>query len=161
MKNFSAALILLCYLFLLYSSDIKAQTDDAEEWIKNAVDKMEKAMVNGDYQYIMDLYVDDVISLPNFEPLVKGKENIEKNMKESVNSGFKFNSVDFETLEVFGDGDYVYEIGAYKMNMTLPGMNEPIEDTGKYLTVWEKTDDGYKIKVETWNTDSNPMGGGM
>jgi ketosteroid isomerase-like protein len=33
-----------------------------------------------------------------------------------------------------------------------------MEDTGKYLTLWEKQADGsLKIKVETWNTDKNPM----
>jgi hypothetical protein len=30
-------------------------------------------------------------------------------------------------------------------------------DQGKYITIWEEQPDGsMKIKVETWNTDTNP-----
>jgi ketosteroid isomerase-like protein len=33
-----------------------------------------------------------------------------------------------------------------------------MEDHGKYLTVWEKQKDGsLKVKVETWNSDVDPM----
>jgi hypothetical protein len=36
----------------------------------------------------------------------------------------------------------------------MPG---PMEDHGKYVTVWEKQKGGaLKIKVETWNSDINP-----
>ena len=41
---------------------------------------------------------------------------------------------------------------------TMPGMTETIRDTGKYMTVYVRDADGaLKIKVETWNTDMNPM----
>jgi hypothetical protein len=46
----------------------------------------------------------------------------------------------------------------------MAGMPGEIEDAGKYLTIYERDADGaLKIKVETWNTDVNPMmmGGGM
>ena len=42
--------------------------------------------------------------------------------------------------------------------MTMPNMDKPMEDHGKYLTIWEKQKDGsLKVKVETWNSDVDPM----
>jgi hypothetical protein len=40
----------------------------------------------------------------------------------------------------------------------MPGMEKPMDDRGKYLTIWEKQKDGsLKVKIETWNSDINPM----
>jgi ketosteroid isomerase-like protein len=40
----------------------------------------------------------------------------------------------------------------------MPGMDKPMDDHGKYLTIWEKQKDGsLKVKVETWNSDVQPM----
>jgi len=39
----------------------------------------------------------------------------------------------------------------------MPDQPAPMEDHGKYLTIWEKQKDGsLKVKVETWNSDVNP-----
>ena len=39
-----------------------------------------------------------------------------------------------------------------------PGMPGPIEDKGKYMTVYVREKNGsLKIKAEIWNTDVNPM----
>ena len=40
----------------------------------------------------------------------------------------------------------------------MPGMEKPMDDHGKYLTIWEKQKDGsLKTKIEIWNSDVNPM----
>jgi hypothetical protein len=42
------------------------------------------------------------------------------------------------------------------MKMSGPDVPE-WADYGKYITIWEEQKDGsMKIKVETWNTDTNP-----
>jgi ketosteroid isomerase-like protein len=44
----------------------------------------------------------------------------------------------------------------------MPGNDKPMNDAGKYVTIWEKQKDGsLKIKIETWNTDSNPWATNM
>jgi ketosteroid isomerase-like protein len=73
-------------------------------------------------------------------------------------SGMKFNSFEPTTLKVLVNGNWITEIGTYKISMSIPGMDKPMDDQGKYLTVWERQKDGaLKIKIETWNTDVNPM----
>jgi ketosteroid isomerase-like protein len=56
------------------------------------------------------------------------------------------------------NGNLIHEIGTYKINASMPGMEKPIDDHGKYLTVWEKQKDGsLKVKIEMWNSDVDPM----
>ncbi|NJK85592.1 MAG: hypothetical protein HC906_06145 [Bacteroidales bacterium] len=52
----------------------------------------------------------------------------------------------------------ITEIGTYEIKLTVPGMENEVQDNGKYLTIWEQQNDGsLKIKTEIWNTDTNPM----
>jgi ketosteroid isomerase-like protein len=52
----------------------------------------------------------------------------------------------------------ITEIVTYKISGSMPGMDKPMDDNGKYVTIWEKQKDGsLKIKVETWNSDVDPM----
>ena len=61
-------------------------------------------------------------------------------------------------VEVIVCKEMVIEIGEYAISLTIPGMEMPVADKGKYITVWERQKDGsLKIKIETWNTDVNPM----
>jgi len=54
-------------------------------------------------------------------------------------------------------GDLLLDVGTYELTMNVRGMDEPVMDHGKYLTVYEKqNDNSWKIKVETWNSDINP-----
>ena len=126
--------------------------------------EMTSAMVNGDYEKSLSFYADDAISLPNYQPMMVGMEAISMSNEGMANSGVKINSFNVSIKKIIMDGDLIVEIGTYNMSMEIPSMEGPINDIGKYMTVWEKQKDGsLKVKAETWNTDSNPwmQGGGM
>jgi uncharacterized protein (TIGR02246 family) len=132
--------------------------DEVRDKIVKINQQMAKAMVEGNGQATLGFYTKDAVSLPNYGEMVKGIDAIKKSNDEMMSSGMKVNSMEFNTVMVNTYGNVVSEIGTYKMNATMPGMASPMEDTGKYLTLWEKQPDGsLKIKVETWNTDKNPM----
>ena len=132
--------------------------DELREKIVKINQQMGKAMMEGNPQANLDFYTKDAVSMPNYGEMVKGIDAIKKSTEEMVSSGAKVNSMEFNTVMVNTYGNMVSEIGTYKMNVTMPGMASPVEDNGKYLTLWEKQPDGsLKIKVETWNTDKNPM----
>jgi uncharacterized protein (TIGR02246 family) len=143
----------------LFAVSAASQTnDELREKIVKINQQMAKAMMEGNSQATLSLYTNDAVSLPNYGEMVKGIDAIKKSNDEMVSSGMKVNSMEFNTVMVNTYGNIVSEIGTYKMNATMPGMANPMEDTGKYLTLWEKQPDGsLKIKVETWNTDKNPM----
>ncbi len=156
MKTFFAAAFSFC--FVLISAHLYAQEDMSKlkEKIEAMNDTYSKAEIAGDDETILSFYAEDAISLPSYSPIIKGKEAIKESMLQSKGA-YKITEFKMTTLDVFGSGDLVYEIGNYNMAMTMPGMEKPVTDTGKYLTVYQKQADGsLKIKAETWNTDLNP-----
>ncbi len=152
----SGIAIVMVTLFSI--SAISQTNDEVREKIVKMNKEMAKAMMEGNTQATLGFYAKDAVSLPNYGEMVKGIDAIKKSNDEMMSSGMKVNSMEFNTVMVNTYGDVVSEIGTYKMNATVPGMANPIDDSGKYLTLWEKQPDGsLKIKVETWNTDKNPM----
>lgn len=131
--------------------DFQAQIEDINK-------EMVKNMLSGDTESTLKMYAEDAISLPSNEPMLEGISEIRKHAEEMTKSGMKVTSFEPTTLKVLPEGNHITEIGTYKIKLSVPGMEEAIEDHGKYLTIWEKQSDGsLKIKVETWNSDVNPM----
>ena len=120
--------------------------------------EMVKNMLNGTLQNHFDIYAQDAISMPSYEPMHEGLPAIKKASEDMAKSGVKFTSFEPTIVKVLVNGNMITEIGKYKISMTMPGMEKPMDDHGKYLTVYEKQADGsLKIKIETWNSDVNPM----
>ncbi len=120
--------------------------------------EMTKSMLEGNIEKNLSLYAADAISMPSYEPMRQGIAEIRKGAEEMAKMGMKVNSFEPTILKVIPDGNLITEIGHYKIKFTMPGMDMPMEDHGKYLTIWEKQKDGsLKVKVETWNTDVDPM----
>jgi len=120
--------------------------------------EMTQYMLEGNSEKSMSLYADDAISMPSYEPMHEGIASIRKANQEMMKSGMKVTAFEPVTLKVMVNGDMITEIGSYKISMSMPGMEKPMDDHGKYLTIWEKQKDGsLKVKIETWNTDVDPM----
>jgi ketosteroid isomerase-like protein len=136
-----------------------AQSDDQ---YKAQIEKINKesvaAMLSGNTAKAMSFYTDDAISLPNYETMLEGKDAIRKSNEAMVKDGWKVESYEPVTLKVISSGKLITEIGTFKISFIMEGMPSPLDDAGKYITIWEKQADGsLKIKVETWNTDTYPM----
>lgn len=149
-------LVLLLFVTLFVSTSF---AQDVAEW-RSKIEMMNKefteAMINNDVDKLMSFYAEDILSLPSYQPMVRGMESIKKLSEEQMNSGWKTTAFSLSITDVMEAGDFVIEVGNYDMKMTGPGVPE-WADNGKYLTVWEKQSDGsIKMRVETWNTDNNP-----
>ncbi len=121
-------------------------------------DALAKAMMEDDIDFMLGMYTPDAISLPNYGPRMQGIEAFKQHHAQMEASGMKINSFTSDPTDVWPAGDQVIEIGTFEINLTVPGMPEPVTDKGKYMTVYVRDADGkLKIKAETWNTDINPM----
>jgi ketosteroid isomerase-like protein len=58
-------------------------------------------------------------------------------------------------LTVSEAGDMAIDIGAYEMTMTGP-KGQPVKEVGKYVWIFKKVGDEWKIAVDTFNSDA-PM----
>jgi ketosteroid isomerase-like protein len=146
-------------IFVFSAPVVLAQT--SEEY-KTQIEKMNKQMVKnmleGNVEKSLEMYTDDAISLPSYEPMLEGIEEIKESQEKMKSSGMKFDSFVPTIVKVIPGENMVTEIGTYKVSMSMPGMEQAMNDQGKYVTIWEKQDDGsLKIKVETWNSDVDPM----
>ena len=131
------------------------------EKVKAKIEKMNKAMsesmVSGDYNSTLDMNAPDVISMPNYAPMIQGIEAIKKSNEEMSMSGMKVSAFNLNIKDIWSEGDMYIEIGTYTMDFTIGDNPKPMNDKGKYLTVWEKDAKGeLKVKASIWNTDINP-----
>ena len=159
MKTTSLKSACLLVVVLFTASIAFSQTN---EELKTKIVKMNKemakAMLEGNMEKNLSMYTQDAISMPSYEPMHEGIASIRKASEEMMKSGWKCTAFEPTTLKVIPNGNMVTEIGTYKISMSMPGVEKPMDDHGKYLTIYEKQKDGsLKIKIETWNTDVNPM----
>ena len=147
------------FTFLFIATFIDAQ-DNAElmKKIQAMNDESAKKMVSSDEAGMWGNYTEDVISMPSYEPMLKGLNACKESYKKMFESGMKMTAFKSTVTDILQSGNFVVDIGTYEITMTMPQMGDmPWSDHGKYMTVWEMQDDGsLKIKVETWNTDTNP-----
>jgi ketosteroid isomerase-like protein len=153
--------LLLCMLLMavvLPGAVFSQSASDYKSRIMMADKEFAKNMLDGGMEKNLHMYAADAISMPNFAPMAEGIEAITKATAEDAKKGAKYNSFELTALKIIPSGNQITEIGTYKLNVTVPGMDKPIDDHGKYLNIWEKQKDGsLKIKIETWNSDVDPM----
>ena len=152
-------LFLIPLTFLFIVSLVNAQdTAELMKKIQAMNDESAKKMVSNDEAGMWANYSDDVISMPSYEPTLKGIDACKESYKKMNESGMKMTLFKSTVTDIMQSGNFIVDIGTYEITMTMPQMGEmPWTDHGKYMTIWEKQDDGsLKIKVETWNTDTNP-----
>ncbi|HLO90899.1 MAG TPA: nuclear transport factor 2 family protein [Lentimicrobium sp.] len=138
------------------SLTVAAQNNtDVKQKIEKYNKEMADAMIKGDNDKILSLYSQDVISLPNNDKMIHGIAELRKANEEMDKSGWKIKSYNPNIISVESNGNVVNEIGTYKMDVAKEGTGDTRHIEGKYLTIWEKQNDGsLKIKTEIWNHDS-------
>jgi len=151
---------LMLAVFTIIAGQIFAQL--GIEKLQSEIDalnsKLIKANIAGDMETVATFYTDDIIHMPNYAPMVKGKATMIEKENETVEAGYKMLSMNLNNTDIIPVKNLVIEVGEFAISLTIPGMSMPVADKGKYLTVWERQMDGsLKIKIETWNTDTNPM----
>lgn len=99
---------------------------------------------------ISAFYSDDAISMSNNAHMLKGKAAIQKDIEEGLAKKAKGETVAYNTIEVFGDGDTVTEIGTA---ISTDASGKVIR-TGKYMAIWEKRDGKYICIRDIYNTDA-------
>lgn len=101
---------------------------------------------NGDFSGIASLYSADAIAMPPGSSMVRGRAAIEvmwKSMAEQVGDP-KLTTVDVKALGPLA----AREIGTFALKTKG---STPQEVTGKYVVVWEKVGNDWKLATDIWN----------
>jgi len=112
-----------------------------------------RALLSGDLNALMALYVDDARSLPDQQPALYGKAQI-RAWNGAIHSRRRVTAYNPDIREVFDFGQTLVETGGFAIGWTLAnGQSEAAN--GKYLHVWERQADGtlrLKADVRNWLT---------
>ena len=100
----------------------------------------------GDWAGVASLYTDDAVAFPPGSAMVKGRAAIEALLK---GTGEQMSDPKFTTLDVKPLGPAAaLEIGTFSLK--TKGAT-PQEVIGKYLVVWEKVGNDWKMAADIWN----------
>ena len=100
----------------------------------------------GDFAGVASLYTEDATAFPPGSGMVKGRAAIEamwKGMAEQV-ADPKLTTLDVKPL----GPSAAREIGTFSLKTKGP---EPKEISGKYVVVWEKIGNDWKLAADIWN----------
>ena len=129
------------------SADIQAVKDLEAAWLKDAGTK--------DADKFASYFAEDASGLYPGSPTLNGKAAI-KAWAAPFMTDPNF-SLNFQSARVTAakGGDMVYSQGTYTMTMSDPKTKKPMNDKGKYLTIYMKQADGnWKVVADTFNSDS-------
>jgi len=120
------------------------------ESARSAIDasnaEFSKAMMSHDTVALMARYDDNSkVFPPNMEPAV-GKKEIAKFMSHPMD--MKMTDFKIEAISLTGTEDNLIEVGNY----SIGDGKGTIMDKGKFVCVWRKVGDSWKIQTEIWNS---------
>ncbi|NAS14268.1 YybH family protein [Poritiphilus flavus] len=123
--------------------------DTAEkERLMQGVREFSKAYMAGDYDAIADAYTTDGKIFPNNAPIIEGREAIKK--RWIIPEGSRILHHEINPDEIRFLGDYAYDYGTYN-GKTLTKGGEEIPWRGKYVVVWKKVGEDWKMYLDIWN----------
>jgi ketosteroid isomerase-like protein len=102
----------------------------------------------------VSFFLDDALVLGANQPIVEGKESIAQMLGQFHSMpGFaiKWNATKAVVAE---SGELGYTYGAYEFSVS-DSTGAPMNEIGKYLTIWNKDADGnWKVKADMFSSDS-------
>ena len=124
--------------------------DDVRKAIEAANKKWEAAASRSDGAGAAALYTTDGQLLPAQSDFVRGTHAIGQFLQAVFDSAIKGASL--TTVEVEGCGNTAYEVGTYEFR----GADGAVRDRGKYVVVWKKKGDAWKLHRDIWTTSVVP-----
>jgi uncharacterized protein (TIGR02246 family) len=119
---------------------------------RKAIDKMMNdwagGLKRGDIGFVNTLYTEDAVQLPPDRDMIRGRQKIKEFHSGAIQMGFEDAVMTDRNVSV--SGDVAYEIGNY-IEKFHPKGKEAMKIRGKYLCVFKRTADGWKIDREIWN----------
>ena len=145
------ALALAASAFLLSAAPSPAQQQQqrAPAEIAEAHRRLEQAFNRGDAAAVAALYTEDATLLPPGADILSGRGAAQARWQAAYDTGARNLSLDPVSVETYG-GDAAREIGRFTLE--APGRGgQTARVEGKYVVVWKKTADGWRLDTDIWN----------
>lgn len=123
---------------------------DVSAEIRAANDAFVNAFMQGDAPTVAALYTPDAELLPPGSDVVSGTDAIQAFWQAVMESGVA--SATLTTVEALGVDSLAYEVGRYAL---AAADGAPI-DQGKYIVIWHRTPEGWRLHRDIWNSSLAP-----
>ena len=145
---------LLLFLFTFScSSSIDHESNILE--IKKVNQKYLEFYNSGNYEGVASLHTEDAVVMPPNVLSRIGKDQIMSAIKDEISMGFTDLKFVENDIKIFGT--LAYDEGSYSLNIKSDTGEIIGNDSGKYLVVWEKQNDGrWLMKKDIWNSNLPP-----
>jgi len=125
-------------------------TEGDRTGIREAAQASVVAMNSRDFAGFSDsIHADDVTMMPPGSPPLYGRASV----TEFLQAFPPFKNMNFELLEIEGDGDLAYVRGKYSMDLVDEAGGVVASDVGSYLEVWRRDSAGWRVVQDIFNTD--------
>jgi ketosteroid isomerase-like protein len=144
-------LILMSFLFFNGQAQqtTNANLEEAKKAIAASNDIYFQAFAKGDSSLFIDRYAKDCWIMPPNAPALCGVDAPLAFFKTAYNK-FGLRNGKFITIDVFGDGvEFVTEVGFWQSF----DANNKLFGNGKFLVLWKKTPDGWKMFRDSFSSD--------
>jgi uncharacterized protein (TIGR02246 family) len=131
-----------------------AQTSRSDtEAIKEAARQFSAAYMRGDAAAMVALYTPDAVIFPEQSHAISGHDAIKHYW--TMRPGRKVTRHVLMPTRVEVDGQHAYDHGTYEIAGERDGKTwGPFR--GKYLVVWRRESDGWKMQLDMWNSGPEP-----
>lgn len=122
--------------------------------IRRLADDWRTGWLNGDADFLVSLFGDDPVVMPQGQPAITGKETL-RSLYQSVLKEYQFQS-EGELVELEVTGDWGYFWSRYKLTATPKAGGQPIQSTGKSIFIVKRELGGrWKIRRLMDNSDGS------
>jgi ketosteroid isomerase-like protein len=137
-------------LFVFAGPAFAQKSGNVRADIEKANEAFAAAFAKGDAVAIAAMYSGDAQVFPPNSDVITGSAAIQKVWQGAMGMGVK--SVKLQTTEVEAHGAMAHEVGNYTM---LAADGKEI-DRGKYLVIWKREGNAWKLHRDIWNTSMRP-----
>ncbi len=145
----TSATLILCLLALQLSAQKYVGNEEDINKILHNIKKFSQHVMNSDYDSIALAYTEDGKIFPNNTDIIEGREKVRK--RWVLPEGVKTTLHKLSPVEITINGEYAYDYGRYNgITQRKDGTNVPFK--GKYVVVWKKVGEDWKIYLDIWNS---------
>lgn len=148
MKIIISFILFLFSISLVASQTYTGNKDDIAQILKNT-EAFSGFIMTANDKMIADSYTVDAKIFVNNKEIMEGTETIRNYWKLPEGLSITYHKVTPSEIKILGDEAYDY--GIYE-GTTVRASGEEVSWKGKYVIIWKKVDNEWKMYLDIWNS---------